>query len=115
MRQKASNYLGEAETSGSSVLGLGHVTAPIGSGSARGVQLLYHRGVPPSRIDSSAFTSWIFLMVLIIAYIPHSNDPEAPILNEDAHEVTLRKIVRNSGLRSGSHALTRQFSSETVN
>ena len=54
-------------------------------------------------------------MVLLIAYIPHSNDPEAPILNEDAHEVTLRKIVRNSGLRSGSYALTRQFSSETVN
>ena len=106
MRQKASNYLGEAETSGSSVLGLCHVTAPIASGSAR--------VVPPSRIDSSAFTSWIFLMVLIIAYTPYFNNPEAPMLNGDAHEITLRKIVRNSGLRSGDYALTRQFSSEAV-
>ena len=54
-------------------------------------------------------------MVLIIAYIPHSNDPEAPMLNGGAHEITLRKIVRNSGLRSGSYAFIRQFYSETVN
>lgn len=54
-------------------------------------------------------------MVLIIAYTPYFNNPEAPMLNGDAHEITLRKIVRNSGLRSGDYALTRQFSSEAVN
>ena len=95
----------------------------FGPGDSKFELKFYHREGPPSRIDSYPFTSWIFLMAPLIAYKPHSNDPEAPMLNgsrvnEDAREITprkSRKTVRNSGLRSGSYALTRLFSSETVN